>query len=64
MNIAACKLCDDSEGKAFRVPWDAIGINLMTAHMQFEHHVTVNADNPPIRLRRKGPRFVDADGNE
>jgi len=35
--IAKCNLCDDSEGKAFRVPWDRIGKELMDAHLQEKH---------------------------
>lgn len=38
--IAKCNVCDDSEGAAFRVPWDEIGRALMTAHLDTEHPET------------------------
>lgn len=36
-DIARCTTCDDSEGKAFRVPWDEIGVVLMKEHLREQH---------------------------
>jgi hypothetical protein len=61
MSDAKCNLCDDSEGKAFRVPWsgstsaDAISVELMRAHLLDKHGETgIVVNSPPLLLDWKG----------
>lgn len=45
MSVAKCNVCDDSEGKAFRVPWgDHIGPALMEEHFNEKHPEIVDSN--------------------